>query len=93
MREIRISPEFGVEQLRAFNEKCTIPNEAVVDVHPESVECGLSFLTAVTLIEIREMDGCSLTLPTTVVRFNVAHPHKERPGLWHREADEPQCQK
>ena len=66
-------PRVLVELLLAFNEKYTIPNAVVVDVHAESGQCDLSFLTAVTPVEIREMDGCSLTLPTTVVRFNASH--------------------
>ena len=86
-------PGFLVELLRAFNEKYTIPNAVMVDVHAGICECDLSFLTAVTQVEILEMDGCSLTLPTTVVRFNGAHPHKGRPGLGHREPDEPHCRK
>ena len=72
MHEIRISPVW-VELLRAFNEKFTIPNAVVMDEHPWSVECDLSYLTAVTQVEIREMHECSLTLPTTVVWFNASH--------------------
>ena len=60
-----------MELLLGFNEKYNIPNAVVVDVHAGICECDLSFLTAVTPVEIREMDGCSLTLPTTVVRFNA----------------------
>ena len=64
-----------MEQLRAFNQEYTIPNAVVVHVHPWSIECDLSFLTAVTHVEIREMHECSLTLPTAVVRFNASHIH------------------
>ena len=45
-----------MELLREFNEKNTIPNAVVVDVHPESGECDISFLTAVTQLEILKMD-------------------------------------
>ena len=70
----RNSPEFGRELLRAFNEEYTIPNAAVMEVHPGIWECDLSFLTSVTQVEIREMDGYSITLLTTVL-FNASHIH------------------
>ena len=63
------------ELLLAFNEKYTTSNAVVVDVHTESGNCDLSFLTAVTQVEILEMDGCSITLPTAVVLFNASHIH------------------
>ena len=64
-----------MELLRAFNEKYTTPNSVVVDVHAGICECCLSFLTAVPPVEIREMDKCPLTLPTTVVNLNASHIH------------------
>ena len=64
-----------MELLREFNEKNTIPNAVSVDVHAGICECDLSFLTAVTQLEIREMNGCSITLPTTVVQFKASHIH------------------
>ena len=72
IHEIRIYPEFGMELLRAFDEKYAIPNAVVVDVNAGICEYD-SFLTAVTRVEIREMHECSITLPTTVVRFNASH--------------------
>ena len=64
-----------MELLREFSEKNIIPNAVSVDVHAGIRECDISFLTAITQVKILEMDGCSLTLPTTVVRINASHIH------------------
>ena len=61
------SDTFGVDDLRAFNELLPVPFSGVaMKCKPECAECDLSFLTQMTGLYFRNVNHCTLSLPTNI---------------------------
>ena len=64
---ITLSPAFGMDELRAFNEKFRLPyRDIVMQFETACAECDISFLTHLKGLSIKGLQKCALRLPTSV---------------------------
>ena len=69
---ITLTPAFGVDELRAFNEALPIPyNHVELTFETPCAACDVSFLTSVKTLNVKNFEGRTLTVPTGVVGLRL----------------------
>ena len=69
---IPLADTFGADSLRVLIERSLLSFKRVVlEVPSQRPACDVSFLTSVTHLEVRHLQECALTIPTSVVRLEL----------------------
>ena len=69
---ITLTPAFGVDELRAFNEVLPIPyNDIEMTFGTPCAACDVSFLTGVTRLDVSRLKRCTLAVPTSLVELRL----------------------
>ena len=72
--DITITDAFGIDDLRAFNQKLPLPYTNVkLGFETVCAVCDISFLTGVTKVEVARLRWSTLTLPTSVVDLELCY--------------------
>lgn len=75
--DVTLSDGFGVDELRVFHEKTLFRLDNVtMTFNAACAECDVSFLTQVTSLKVENLQGCTLTLPTSIVQLHIDNTTK-----------------